>query len=189
MSTTTFATPPHYAVRDLAQDWAAIACHEMGHALAALAFNIPLDRVWIDYRFDAHLDPEWSVCGRTELVPDEGTKLTTVNDNESAPFTLAGLEAEVRWLHRHNGGSLDRSRQAVWDREIYREPDGDITQLELYLSDADFSRQQIEARTNDLLDRFWADLTRAADVLAQERELSARQLRGLLPELGDWRLR
>lgn len=185
--TTTYDQPPSHVRQDLASEWDAIACHEMGHALASIAFDIPLQRVWIAYKPGARTLCGWSVVGRTELVPDGNDGLVLVDDNEAAPFTLAGLEAEARRRHERGEGGLRGCRNAVWDDPVSQA--GDVPRLELYVSGADFSRRRIEDRVEELLDAHWSDLTAAAAVLAEQGELSGRQVHELLPDVRNWRLR
>jgi hypothetical protein len=180
-------TPPSGVVRDLASDWILTACHEMGHALGALAFEVPLERVWLRHHRDPDRNSEWCVLGRTEFVPDGDDGLLLVDDNEAAPVILAGLEAEVRWLVQRDGGNPARHRDHVWGRQRHR--DGDVAALELHLSDVCYPRSRCVERVNELLDRFWAPLVDASAVLAQRGELDGQQVRQLLGDMGNWRLR
>jgi hypothetical protein len=175
-------SPPAYVLDDLASDWATTACHEMGHALAAFAFGVPLTRVRVSYLHDSTLEREWRVVGRTEIEDQ-----ALVNDNDSAPLVLAGLEAEARWCHQRDGGSLQRHREHVRGREVHRA--GDLADLDLYLSDADFTLEQFLVPVNKLLDRYWSFVVAAAEELAEFGELHEDSVRQLLPDVGNWQMR
>lgn len=184
----TTLTPPDWAVRELADGLAMTACHEMGHVLGARVAGLPLRRVWVDYEHDPSLQMEWSVVGRTELVSDGDDGLTQGDGEQGVVMIMAGLEAEAHWMVERHGGYVASWRDRVWDRPLYREPDGDIAELEECLRDADRSKTYFLYRVAELVDEHWRELRAAAAELEHRHELSAEEIDGLLPAIPVWRL-
>lgn len=184
----TTLTPPNWVVRDLADDLAMTACHEMGHTLGARVAGLPLHRVWVAYAHDPSLSPEWSVEGRVELASDGDDGLTLASDEQGVVMIMAGLEAEACWMAERHGGYLGRHRDRVWARQCFRQPGGDVAVLEDYLQNANRGKTYYLYRVAELVNEHWRELRTAAAELEHCHELSAEEIDGLLPATPVWQL-
>lgn len=90
-----------------------VAYHESGHVLACRLHGIRVDRVDVDVRRDRY--GEIMSRGGTWHEPysfddeDKGMAVT------SAAISLAGIEAEARYLYEHEGVRLSRARGDAQD--------------------------------------------------------------------------
>lgn len=169
LPSTTSADNPALTGRRL-DEWVTTSVHEAGHVVVGVHLGIPIVEAWIRYR--SGWFGGWQVLGRTS------TGNALVNDNDSVPFTIGGLEAEAIHLVRRDGVSLARARRQVAGKRVHQ--CGDLADLDLYLTEADVTHAQAEAWTNDLLCAAWGSVENIAAALREHHRLSGRDLARLL---------
>ncbi len=154
-------------------EWHTASVHEAGHAVVGLHLGVPIDEVWIAY------SPGWPAwLGRWQVTGRTSTGTREVNDNDSVPFTIGGLEAEAIHLVQRDGIRYAKARRQVAGRRIHQR--GDLADLDLYLTEADMTFEQAEAWTNDLLRAAWDSVENIAAALRERHHLSGRELARLL---------
>jgi hypothetical protein len=147
-------------------EWTTTSVHEAGHVVVGLHLGVPVTEAWIKYR--SGWFGGWQVLGRT------GTGQALVNDNDSVPFTIGGLEAEAIHLVHRDGVSLAQARRQVAGKRVHQR--GDLADLDLYLIEADMTFEQAETWTNDLLCSAWGSVENVAAGLRERHRLSGREL-------------
>lgn len=105
--------PPEYRAA-LADEWAAAAWHEAGHAVAQAAAGLPLHRSRIAYKGRRTWRAEhWCVTARTDLTQAGGLFRKTTRDDLVA--VMAGAEAEALWLYDNKGMTTADARRTARD--------------------------------------------------------------------------
>lgn len=152
------------------QEWHTTSVHEAGHIVVGLHLGVPIVEAWIKYR--SGWFGGWQVLGRT------GTGNALVDDNDSVPFTIGGLEAEAIHLAHRDGVGLARARRQVAGKRVHQH--GDLADLAVYLDEADMTYEAAEAWVNDLLCSVWDSVENIAAALRDQHRLSGRELARIL---------
>jgi hypothetical protein len=106
-------SPEPYVREALADEWAAAAWHEAGHAVIQAAAGLPLHRVQIAFRCLRSLRAvHWHVSARTRITRTSAFRRTTRDDLVTL---MAGAEAEALWLHDTRGMTAAAARRTAQD--------------------------------------------------------------------------
>ena len=159
--------PSREVVAQLDADRRAVAHHEIGHAVTALAIGLPVHEVYLAYQHHQRLLlSDWSVAGRTEVAPDGGTVSGTAD--QELLFLLGGLESEAIYRERCGDGTLTACRSTVANISVNQR--GDLPQLQAVLADRAALAAAIGVR--DV-----TDTQRPAEVALDERDLRVSEQR------------
>ena len=163
--------PSHEVVAQLDADRRAVAHHEIGHAVTALAIGLPVHEVWLAYQHHQRfLLSDWSVEGRTEVAPDGGTVSGTAD--QELLFILGGLESEAIYRKRCGDGTLTACRRTVANISVNQH--GDLPQLQAVLADPDttLTHHAAQQQAHELLTHRWPAVDELAAELHQHGQLS-----------------
>lgn len=173
-----FRNPPPAVVDALVSDMPITAVHEAAHAVAQLIAGLPLHDVSIGYQRRWLL--WWTFSGQVRMSPRGGIRvdhgdLQVVRGTVVA--SLAGPEAEARWLATTTGIPLEVARaQAFRDNR-----DGDIRNTAALVRHCRWSQTELDHQVRDLVARHWLPITVVAAALQQHRHLTGAAVRTLAP--------
>jgi hypothetical protein len=167
---------PSDVVEAFAHERPLFAVHEAGHAVAQVVGGLPLHDVRIGY-WRSWTGRCWRLEGRARPTRRGGFKVRgTAAIRAALVASMAGPEAEARWLDRTTGTTLAAARaQAMRDSR-----DGDGRQIARLFPDSEWARAEFDQNVQELVERHWPLITQLADQLLRHSCLTGDAVRTLV---------